>query len=84
MMPFRKCLVCGGELISREVEKLLRGGVHTASMMVQAEVCLRCGERFLAQETVRRFEQVRAKLERQELDEFRPLGQSFTVSEAAD
>lgn len=84
MMPFQKCPVCGGELIRKEVEKLLRGGVHTASMMVRAEVCLRCGERFYAQETVRRFEQVRAKLERQELDEFRPLGQSFTVSEAAD
>jgi hypothetical protein len=31
MMPFQKCLICGGELISKDVEKLLRGGVHKAS-----------------------------------------------------
>ena len=79
MMPFQKCPICGGEMISKNVEKLLRGGVHTASMQVQAEVCLRCGERLYPQETVRRFEQIRTKLERQELDEFQPLGQSFIV-----
>ena len=84
MTPFKKCPICGGEMIGKEVEKLLRGGVHTASLYVRAEVCLRCGERLYPQETVRRFEQIRAKLERQELDEFQPLGRSFTVSEAAD
>jgi len=29
----------------RELEKLLRGGAHTAVLKVRAEVCLRCGER---------------------------------------
>ncbi len=79
MMPFPKCPVCGGEVIEKEVEKLLRGGIHTATIKVQAEVCLRCGERLYPQETVRRFEQIRAKLERKELAEFQPLGQSFQV-----
>lgn len=79
MMPFDKCPVCGGELVEKEVEKLLRGGVHTAVLKVQAEVCLRCGERLYAQETVRRFEEIRAKLERQETGEFQPLGRSFQV-----
>ncbi len=77
MMPFPKCPICGGEMIQKEVEKLLRGGIHTATIKVQAEVCLRCGERLYPQETVRRFEQIRAKLERQEVAEFQPLGQSF-------
>lgn len=77
MIPFPKCPVCGGEMIQKEVEKLLRGGIHTATIQVNAEVCLRCGERLYSQETVKRFEQIRAKLERQELAEFQPLGQSF-------
>jgi YgiT-type zinc finger domain-containing protein len=79
MMPFSKCLVCGGELVEKQVEKLLRGGVHTAVLTAHAEVCLRCGERLYSQETVRRFEQIRAKLERQDVAEFQPLGQSFQV-----
>jgi YgiT-type zinc finger domain-containing protein len=80
MMPFEKCPVCGGELVEKEVEKLLRGGIHTAVLKVRAEVCLRCGERLYSQETVRRFEEIRAKLERQETAEFEPLGQSFQVA----
>ena len=84
MKPFSTCPVCGGELTQKEVEKLLRGGVHTASIRVQAEVCLRCGERLYTQETVRHFEQIRAKLERQELDEFQPLGRSFLAHAGGD
>ncbi len=61
MMPFEKCPVCGGELKEKEVEKLLRGGNHTATLRVHAEVCLHCGERLYAEETVRFFEQIRNK-----------------------
>jgi len=80
MIPFLKCPVCGGELIEKNVEKLLRGGVHTAVLQVRAEVCLRCGERLYSQETVRQFEQIRTKLEHQEFREFKPLGQSFQAT----
>ena len=45
MMPFEKCPVCGGEVVEKEVEKLLRGGGNTATVSVLAEVCLQCGER---------------------------------------
>jgi YgiT-type zinc finger domain-containing protein len=83
MMPFSRCPVCGGELVEKNVEKLLRGGVHTATLTVCAEVCLRCGERLYPQETVRRFEEIRAKLERQEIEEFQPLGRSFRVVRVA-
>jgi YgiT-type zinc finger domain-containing protein len=79
MMPFDKCPVCGGEMVEKEVEKLLRGGMHTAVLRVRAEVCLRCGERLYSQQTVKLFEQIRAKLERQEVEEFQPLGKSFQV-----
>ncbi len=79
VMSFDKCPVCGGELVEKEVEKLLRGGIHTAVLRVQAEVCLRCGERLYSEETVRRFEDIRAKLERQDTADFQPMGKSFQV-----
>lgn len=79
MKPFERCPVCAGELIEKEVEKLLKGGVNTAVLKVRADVCLGCGERLYSPETVRRFEQIRQKLERQEIGEFQPLGQTFQV-----
>jgi len=79
MRPFEKCPVCGGDLVEKEVEKLLRGGDHTAVVKVEAQVCLHCGERLYSEQTVRRFEEIRAKLERQQTKEFQPLGRSFGV-----
>ena len=79
MKPFSKCPVCGGATIEKEVEKMLRGGVNFASVTVRAEVCLHCGERLYSTDTVKHFEQVRAKLSHQEVSGFEPLGQSFQV-----
>jgi YgiT-type zinc finger domain-containing protein len=82
MLPFSQCPVCGGEMVEKEVEKLLRGGRHTAVVTVRAEVCQHCGERLYSKETITHFEQIRAKLARQEVAEFQPLGQSFQVGGA--
>jgi YgiT-type zinc finger domain-containing protein len=79
MMPFKKCPICGVELKEKEVEKLLRGGNHTASVKVQAEVCLHCGERLYEEKTVRFFQMVRNRLEREKLFGFEPLGKSFKI-----
>ncbi len=79
MKPFEKCPVCGGEIEEREVEKLLRGGVHTAAIKVRAEVCMHCGERLYSQETVKRFEEIRRKLESGEVSAFKQMGKSFQV-----
>ena len=70
MKPFKKCPICGGKLVEKEVEKLLQGGKHTAIVKVSAEVCLHCGERLYTQDTVRYFEQIRDKLKRQDVLEF--------------
>jgi len=78
--PFDKCPICGGVLEEKEVEKLLKGGVHTAIMKVRAEVCLHCGERLYSQEVVRRFEEVRRKLEREEVSAFKLRGKAFQVA----
>ena len=80
MIPFNKCPVCGGEMIEKEVEKLLRGGNNTASVKVKSEVCTHCGERLYSKDTITLFEQIRLKLKRQEVSGFQPLGQSFKVA----
>jgi YgiT-type zinc finger domain-containing protein len=77
MMPFPKCPICGGELIEKQVTKLLRGGINIASISVPAEVCLNCGERLYSHATVRQFAAIRNKLERGETEEFYPMGQSL-------
>ena len=74
------CPVCGGPLVAKRVEKLLRGGVHTAAVTVDAEVCQRCGERLYSADVVRSFEEIRDKLSRQDTSEFTPVGQSFQVT----
>ncbi len=80
MKPLDKCPVCGGELVEKEVEKVLRGGNHTAVLPVKAEVCLHCGERLYTPEVVSRFEEIRTNLERGEIGDFRPVGRAFQVS----
>ncbi len=80
MKPFQQCPVCDGELVEKEVQKLLRGGNDTAVMKVAADVCLQCGERLYSEDTVRRFEDIKTKLQQGQTQEFVPLGQSFQVS----
>ena len=61
--PLDKCPVCGGEMVEKEVEKVLRGGNLTETLNIQAAICLRCGERLYTPEDVSRFEQIRSTLE---------------------
>lgn len=81
MKPFEQCPVCGGELETKQVEKLLRGGGDMVTMKVSADVCLHCGERLYAEDVVRSFEQIRKKLQNQEFTHLKSLGRSFTVEE---
>jgi YgiT-type zinc finger domain-containing protein len=79
MLPFPKCPICGGEVALKSLEKIVRGGEHTAIVPIEAEVCLHCGERLYSSSQVRYFEQVRDKLERQDLDDLRAVGRTFRV-----
>jgi len=80
MIPFKKCPICGGEVVEKKVEKLLRGGKNTAVVVVTAEVCLHCGERLYSKDIVSYFDRIRSKLERQEVSDFQPLGQTYQVA----
>jgi len=77
MKPFDRCAICNGELLEKQVEKLLRGGEHLAVCRVDAYVCTGCGERYYAEKTVRLFEKVRSKLAKGETSSFKPLGRAF-------
>ncbi|MGA1199301.1 MAG: YgiT-type zinc finger protein [Candidatus Latescibacterota bacterium] len=79
MKPFDKCPVCGGELAEKQVEKILRGGNHTAILTVPAEVCLHCGERLYASDVIKRFVEIRAKLEREEISDLHAVGRAFQL-----
>jgi len=46
MKSFTCCPVCGGELVEKRMEKLLKGGCDTVSVKVAADVCLHCGGSF--------------------------------------
>ena len=79
MMPFKKCPVCGGDIVEKKVEKLLHGGMDTAIVKVKAEVCLHCGERLYAPEVVSLFENIRLRLQHRDTSNLKRVGQSFEV-----
>jgi YgiT-type zinc finger domain-containing protein len=80
MMPFNKCPICGGELVKKDVDKILMGGNNTAVIRVGAEVCLHCGERLYAPEVIQQFEKIRYKLSHQQTNDFKLMGQAFQVA----
>jgi len=80
MIPFKSCPICGGKMIEKEVEKLLRGGNNTAIVKIKTEVCSHCGERLYSKDTISYFEQIRAKLKCQDVSEFESLGQTYQVT----
>lgn len=80
MKLFEKCPVCGGEIVEKEVEKVLKGGSNTAITKVKAEVCLHCGERLYSLDTISRFEDIRTKLAQENVSEFEPIGKTFLAA----
>ena len=80
MRLFERCPICKGEIVDKEVEKVLKGGTNTAIIKVKAEVCLHCGERLYTPETISRFEGIREKLTREDISEFEPIGKTYHVA----
>ncbi|KHG42458.1 MULTISPECIES: YgiT-type zinc finger protein [Nostocales] len=80
MLPIDKCVVCNGNLLETNVTEIIKGGGNTATLKVKALVCQNCGERFYHADTIRRFETIKLKLEKQETQDLIPVGQSFEVA----
>lgn len=79
-MKNQKCPTCQGELETRQIEKMLKGGNNTAIIHVEAEVCSKCGEKLYKPDVVSQFTQIRAKLRNQQTEDFQVIGQSFRIS----
>jgi YgiT-type zinc finger domain-containing protein len=80
MKLLEKCPVCGGELVEKEVQKVLKGGSNTAILKVKAEVCQHCGERLYPPETAAHFEKIREKLSTEDVGDFEPIGRTYKVA----
>ena len=79
MAPFDICPVCGGIIIEKNVEELIKGGNNTAILEVKTEVCMHCGERFYSQDLINKFEDIRKKLENDQTADFTLLGKTYAV-----
>ncbi len=80
MMPFPKCPVCGGEMRSKKVEKLIRGGKNMATVKVEADVCLKCGERMYLKEDIIKFETIRENLMKEDMVPYHEMGRSYQIA----
>lgn len=80
---FDSCPVCGGELVKKQVEEIVRGGDDTATLRVEAMVCQRCGERLYSEDTVRRFERIRTGLSRGNTEGLEPVGRAYKAADGA-
>ena len=79
MKYVKKCPICSGQIIEKEVTEVLSGGTDAAFINVLVGVCLHCGERLYTPDIVKRFEEIEAKLRKQETSDFSELGKSFQV-----
>ncbi len=80
MILIDKCVVCNGNLLETKVTEIIKGGGNTATLQVNALVCENCGERFYHVDTIRKFETIKLKLEKQETQDLIAVGQSFEVA----
>jgi YgiT-type zinc finger domain-containing protein len=75
-----QCVVCGGKLKEKRVQKVLWGGHDSAVIKVSTAVCLKCGEHFYASETVEIFEEIRKKLKAHKVKQYKPIGRTYAVA----
>jgi YgiT-type zinc finger domain-containing protein len=76
----KKCPVCRGKLVEKEVEKFLRGNGDTAILHVQAEVCISCGLQLYAPRVITQFMEVKRKLKKGQTKGFIVIGKSYKVA----
>ena len=76
-----KCPSCGSDRIElKDIIHTINGGNNTAMIDVKIEVCQMCGEMLFTPEQVRKFEDIRNKLEHGFTESFIPIGKNFKVA----
>jgi YgiT-type zinc finger domain-containing protein len=64
LLPFEKCPVCAGQIVEKEVNEKIKGGGKAVTLKVRAYVCSECSERLYSLDIVKKFERIKAQLER--------------------
>ena len=71
------CPICGGEVVEKNVEKIVKGGNDVAILRVKAGVCEKCGERLYTKEVHNKIEEIRSELKQRTLELFKPIGRTY-------
>ena len=70
MKAIEQCPVCGGTVENKSVTEVVRGGGNTVTLTLDALVCEVCGECFHSLSDVRTWENLKLKLECNEIEDF--------------
>ena len=64
-----RCFRCGStEIQPRRSEEFVREGRYVVATPIEADVCAKCGERYLPGSTVKQLEQLRDRVRRSDLE----------------
>ena len=64
-----KCVVCkGSDIDLKTVDEQIKAGRDIILVPMDILVCSNCGERYYDRKTMKKIEEIRAKLKNQELD----------------
>lgn len=74
------CPICGGQVVVKRVDEVVRGGNDVAIVEVRAGVCGKCGERLYDKTTFELLERVRADLLAGRVDSMRLIGHAYEMA----
>ncbi len=64
-----KCVICKSSDIQKKmVEEEIRSETDIVLVMLEALVCMNCGERYYDRRTIRKIENIRSRLKQRELE----------------
>ena len=79
-MNSNKCPSCGTDRLEKKsITHTISGGNNTALIDVEAEVCQKCGEILFTPEQVCYFEDIKRKLEKEDVRNFIQIGKNFKL-----
>ena len=74
------CPICGGQVVIKTVQEVVRGGNDVAIVHVRAGVCQKCGERLYDKATFELLERVRADLQAGRVGKMRVVGRAYEMA----
>ena len=73
------CPVCGGEVIVKDITRMVKGGDNALVMKVEAGVCHKCGEEIFDYDTLQRIEKARKDLMENKTEQFKKIGNLYAA-----